>query len=85
MFLEASRYFSLNRFVLCPCTEKFISWNSLFLCALVSLIAVNTEEKCSTAYTGKSTKQPVSERELGDYEKIKGFNLFYMLLILENP
>lgn len=52
--------------------------------ALVSFVAINTEEKCDITYTGESTKQTVSEHELGDDDKIKGFNLFYMLLILEN-
>lgn len=52
--------------------------------ALVSLTGVNTEEKCDIKYTGKSTKQTVSEHELGDYKNIKDFKLFHMLLILEN-
>lgn len=52
--------------------------------ALVMPIAVDTEEKCYITYTGKNTKGIVSEHELRDDEKIKVFNLLYMLLILEN-
>lgn len=52
--------------------------------ALVMLIAVDTEEKCYITYTGKNTKEIVSDHELRDDEKIKGFNLLYTLLILES-
>lgn len=50
---------------------------------LVMLIAVDTEEKCSITYTGKNTKEIVSDHELRD-DKIKGLNLLYTLLILES-
>lgn len=50
----------------------------------MSLLAVNAEEKCYITYTGKSTKQTVSEHELGGDEKVKGFNLLYMLFVLAN-